>query len=73
MRQRPRPLSIVKLLLSHPGSSSIMKLSNGEQEFVYLGEIPNMPEHCVVSSMKSGKVLAGLHSDNFEELSDDDI
>ena len=36
--------------------------------FVYLGEIPNMPEHCVVVGLRTGKVYTCYHTDNFEQL-----
>lgn len=44
-----------------------------EDIFIFHGEIPNMPEHCVVSGHKSGKVLSGYDTCNFIELSDSEI
>jgi len=38
-----------------------------DEAIVFLGEIPNMPGHCVVST-KDGKVRFGYHTDNFIEL-----
>ena len=46
------------------GDSPLLK----EKVFVYLGEIPNMPEHCVVAGQESGRVYSGFHSSNFTEL-----
>jgi len=43
-----------------------------EEYFVYLGEIPNMPEHCVIAGRQSGKVFSGFHLDNFVELNDNE-
>ena len=43
-----------------------------EEVFVFLGEIPNMPEHCVIAGNKSGKVIGGFHSSNFIELTDEE-
>ena len=43
-----------------------------EEHFVYLGEIPNMPEHCVVAGRQSGKVFSGFHLDNFMELNENE-
>ena len=33
--------------------------------FIYLGEIPNMPGHCVVVGHESGKIYSGYHIENF--------
>lgn len=39
---------------------------------VYLGEIPNMPGHCVVADVKTGRIHAGFHSDRFTEILEDE-
>jgi len=36
--------------------------------FVYLGEIPNMPGHCVVLGYCTGKVYSGFHVERFRVL-----
>ena len=41
--------------------------------FVFLGDIPNMTWHCVVISVKSGKVFSCYHTEDFEELSEDEV
>ena len=38
---------------------------------LYLGEIPNMPGHCVVIR-KDGVVVWALHEDEFEEVPEDE-
>ncbi len=43
-----------------------------ESRFIFLGEIPNMPGHCVVAMFSSGKLLSGYHTDNFVETDPDD-
>lgn len=40
--------------------------------YVFLGEIPNMPGHCVVVDHRSGKVFSGYHTENFAEIPDDE-
>ena len=40
--------------------------------YVFLGEIVNMPGHCVVAEMPTGHIHSGWHTDNFVELSDDE-
>lgn len=36
----------------------------GERYFIYFGEIPNMPGHCVVFG-ESGRMYSGYHPENF--------
>ena len=38
---------------------------------VFLGEIPNMPGHCVVAEVNTGRVHAGYHTERFEEVPED--
>jgi hypothetical protein len=33
--------------------------------YVFLGEIPNMPGHCVVAEQDSGRIYAGDHAAHF--------
>jgi hypothetical protein len=37
-----------------------------------MGEIPNMPEHCVVATVPNGELIIGVHCDNFVELEEDE-
>lgn len=39
-----------------------------ESTFIFFGEIPNMPGHCVVAGHESGRVFSGFHIDNFQEI-----
>lgn len=41
--------------------------------YVFFGEIPNMPGHCVVACHKTGLLFSGYHTENFAELSDAEI
>lgn len=40
---------------------------------IFLGEIPNMPGHCVVAGCTTGKIYSGLHTDNFVEMQEDEL
>jgi len=42
---------------------------------VYLGEIPNMPGHCIVMSFEryDHAIYTGYHTDNFVELTEDEL
>jgi hypothetical protein len=41
--------------------------------YIFLGEIPNMLGHCVVCDYKTGKIFGGYHTDNFIELTEEEI
>jgi hypothetical protein len=76
MKEHPRQYSLVKVgkkqkewLEANAGDSPLLK----DKAFIYLGEIPNMPEHCVVAGVQTGLILGGFDIDNFVELSDDEI
>ena len=76
MKKAPRQYSLIKLYPEHrkwlevnATDSILLK----EKAFVFLGEIPNMPEHCVIAGHESGKILSGYHIANFIELSEDEV
>jgi diadenosine tetraphosphate (Ap4A) HIT family hydrolase len=41
--------------------------------YVFLGEIPNMPGHCVVVELRGGRIWSGFHTDNFCEIPPDEV
>ena len=41
--------------------------------FIYLGEIPNMPGHCVLLRHSDGAHFFGYHIENFVELTEDEV
>ena len=41
--------------------------------YVFFGDIPNMPGHCVVADHKSGRIYSGYHTENFTELPFDEV
>lgn len=44
-----------------------------EDRFIFLGEIPNMPDHCVLAGVKSGKIYSCYHTYDFIELTEDEV
>jgi hypothetical protein len=40
--------------------------------YVYFGEIPNMPGHCVVMDHKTGQMFSGYHIEDFIEIPEDE-
>lgn len=66
----PRQYSIVKIkdeeqLLKEYNS----EVFDGQRVFIFLGEIPNMPEHYVVAGHTNGMIYSGYH-DIFVEVDD---
>lgn len=59
----PRNFSLVK---------SKHDFGDNNKIFIFLGEIPNMPDHCIVAR-KDGSFLFGYHTDNFVELTEDEV
>ena len=42
------------------------------QAYIYFGEFPNMPGHCVVAHHGTGRIFSGYHTENFVELPEDE-
>lgn len=77
-----RPLSLVTVkkdafaLLSDPNIfHSELEKRGGKWKaiFIFLGEIPNMPGHCVVIGKNSGGTYIGYHTSDFRELTDKEV
>jgi len=45
---------------------------NNDVFLYFLGEIPNMPGHCILIDCK-GRVHPGFHMDSFEEIPEEDM
>ena len=61
----PRPLSLVRQRYD-----DYQQLP--DRALIFLGEIPNMPDHCVLLDSVSHNVYAGYHTDGFVELTEDE-
>lgn len=67
----PRTLSLIKIA-EHVSSEQRKYYEFAkETSLVFLGEIPNMPGHCVIIG-RSGKTYIGYHIDDFRELTGDE-
>ena len=44
-----------------------------EDRFVYIGDIVQMPGHCIVVRMSDGQNFAGYHTDDFIELTEEEV
>ena len=49
-----------------------LKTFKPNKVYIFLGEIFQMPGHCIVVEMKTGKVICGYHTENFIELTEDE-
>jgi hypothetical protein len=76
--KEPRLMSLVKLQdwsrdnLKESGQKPDYPLLK-ETVFVYMGEIPNMRGHCVVYGRDTKEMYVGYHTDNFVELTEEEV
>ena len=69
----PRSLSLVRFDFAPlPAEYHDKYPFTREGVYVYFGEIPNMPGHCVVADHASGRVISGYHVEHFIELTVDE-
>jgi hypothetical protein len=74
MAKKPRKLSLVKLKKKWANEPVIMDSPFfKDMPLVFLGEIPNMPEHGVFIGHKSGEIYSGMHIFQFTELSKNEV
>ena len=78
--KKPRQYSLVRFEFDAPNNQpdpwtpQYKKVGlDSSKVYVFLGEIPNMPGHCVVLNHKSGKIFSGYHIENFKELKEDEV
>lgn len=72
MPKSPRKLSLVRLKKNTIAKSEDLPFLD-DMPLVFLGEIPNMPEHGVFVGYKSGRIYSGFHIFQFVELSENEV
>ncbi len=73
MQQIPRQYSLVRFLYdSLDGKYHCQYPFTRKGVYIFFGEIPNLPGHCVVADRQTGQIFAGYHSEHFAELSEDE-
>jgi len=73
MAKVPRKLSLVRFdAASLPRGFLRRYPFRTARAYVFLGEIPNMPGHCVVVDHRTGRVYSGYHTEHFIELTKDE-
>jgi hypothetical protein len=74
MASPPRPLSLVKLKPEFESRAVADKLPFAkDMPLIFLGEIPNMPEHGVFVGHSTGRFYSGYHISQFVELNEDEV
>ncbi len=68
-KRAPRKLSLVKFVGSPRDKHMPFKTTS---TYLFLGEVVQMPGHCVVADVETGRIWSGYHTDNFRELPKDD-
>ncbi len=48
-------------------------LAIAKNTYVFLGEIPQAPGHCVLADVNTGKVECMYHTDSLRELTDEEV
>lgn len=73
-KRKPRRLSLVRFYFDDlPKKFRAKYPFKPGSNYVFLGEIPNMPDHCVVADAKTGRVYTGYHTENFVEIPDEEV
>ena len=72
--KKPRKLSLVKFAPENmtPEMKAKYPFKEG-QVYIFIGEVVNMPGHCVIAEHPSGTIFSGYHTENFIELDKDEV
>lgn len=74
MYKMPRQLSLVKFTPPKQSGTSRQRYPfRRGVTYLFFGEIPNMPGHCVVVDRRTGRIFSGYHIENFVELDENEI
>ncbi len=72
-RKELRPMDLVKFDLKNvPEGIRNEYPFRDDESYVYLGDINQMPGHCLVVRMENGQVFCGFHTSNFIRILDDE-
>jgi hypothetical protein len=69
----PKAMSLVKCVLSAEKIKEFQYPFNSNVKYIFLGEIANMPGHCVVIDYNDGRIFSGYHTDDFAELTESEL
>ena len=70
----PRQYSLCRVDISQwPGYQFVsIPFANGDT-VIFLGEIPNQPDHCIVWHVEQERIYAFYHTENFVELTEEEL
>jgi hypothetical protein len=69
----PRQYSLVKFLMENISPEYRKNYPfRADRPYVFFGDIPNMPGHCIVADHRTGKLYSGYHTENFLEIPQDE-
>ena len=72
---KPRPMSLVRFTFGNiplEDRKHYFPFFEGES-CIFLGEIVNIPRHCVVIRISDGKTYSGYHTSSFIELTEEEV
>jgi hypothetical protein len=70
----PRQYSLVRVVFDKiPVEYHAKYPFTADGVYVFFGEIANMRGHCVVADHRTGQIYSGYHTENFEEITEDDV
>ena len=75
-KETPRQYSLVRFCADGIPPECLDKYpftDDSAHVYVFFGEIPNMPGHCIVADHKTGQIFSGFHTENFIELTEDEL
>lgn len=73
MAKSPRKLSLVRFdAAALPRGFRRKYPFRAGRAYIFFGEMPNMPGHCVVADHRTGRIYSGFHTDHFIELTEDE-
>ena len=71
--QKPRQYSLVRFRFDSLPKEYLTRYPfTPDGVYVFFGDIPNMPGHCVVADYKTGQLYSGYHTESFEEVPGDE-
>jgi hypothetical protein len=75
MKKKPlRNMSLVKFDYDDvPEKYHKMYPFEDGESYLFLGEIVNMPGHCAVVCSQTGRTYIGYHTEDFIELTEDEV
>ena len=73
-KSKPRRLSLVRFDFDHITATYHKRYPfRRKAVYIFIGEIPNMRDHCIVADAKTGKLYSGYHTEDFVEVPKDEL